>query len=140
MTTKENISRAKGKIVESKTERAVKAAEQRKVQAVAEQNGSLIRNEAASCSPVSDVPKQGEVPQTQTEVSRLIRTRQQGKKTIKITTRNAKRTVKIIAKGMVKVTEKDVKTTKTTSKATIKTTEQTTKAAQKTVKAFAKAA
>ena len=71
-TTKENIGRAKDKIAEFKTKRAVKAAEQKKAQAVAEQNGSLIRNGAASRSPVPDVPKQGEMPQTQTGASQLI--------------------------------------------------------------------
>ena len=81
-TTKENIGRAKDKIADFKTKRAVKAAEQKKAQAVAEQkkaqavaeqkkaqavaeqNGSLIRNGAASRSPVPDVPMQGETPQT----------------------------------------------------------------------------
>lgn len=139
-TTKENIGRAKDKIVEFKTKRAVKAAEQKKAQAVAEQNGSLIRNGAASRSPVLDVPKQGETPQTQTGASQLIKTRQQGKKTIKTTARNAERTVKTTAKGTVKATEKGVKTAGATSKTAIKTTEQTAKAAQKTAKASAKAA
>ena len=77
-TTKENIGRAKDKITEFKTKRAVKAAEQKKTQAVAEQNGSLIRNGEASRSPVPDVPKQGEMPQTQTGASQLIKTRRQG--------------------------------------------------------------
>ena len=139
-TTKENIGRAKDKIAEFKTKRAAKAAEQKKAQAVAEQNGSLIRNGAASRSPVPDVPKQGEMPQTQTGASQLIKTRQQGKKTIKTTARNAERTVKTTAKGTVKATEKGVKTAKATSKTAIKTTEQTAKAAQKTAKASAKAA
>ena len=139
-TTKENIGRAKDKIAEFKTKRAVKAAEQKKAQAVAEQNGSLIRNGAASRSPVPDVPKQGEMPQTQTGASQLIKTRRQGKKTIKTTARNAERTVKTTAKGTVKATEKGVKTAKATSKTAIKTTEQTAKAAQKTAKASAKAA
>ena len=139
-TTKENIGRAKDKIAEFKTKRAVKAAEQKKAQAVAEQNGSLIRNGAASRSPVPDVPKQGEMPQTQTGASRLIKTRQQGKKTIKTTARNAERTVKTTAKGTVKATEKGVKTAKATSKTAIKTRSQTAKAAQKTAKASAKAA
>ena len=137
-TTKENIGRAKDKIVEFKTKRAVKAAEQKKAQAVAEQNGSLIRNGAASRSPVPDVPKQGEM--TQTGASQLIKTRRQGKKTIKTTVRNAERTVKTTAKGTVKATEKGVKTAGATSKTAIKTTEQTAKAAQKTAKASAKAA
>ncbi len=139
-TTKENIGRAKDKIAEFKTKRAVKAAEQKKAQAVAEQNGSLIRNGAASRSPVPDVPKQGEMPQTQTGASQLIKTRQQGKKTIKTTARNAERTVKTTAKGTVKATEKGVKTAKATSKTAIKTRSQTAKAAQKTAKASAKAA
>lgn len=137
-TTKENIGRAKDKIAEFKTKRAVKAAEQKKVQAVAEQNGSLIRNGAASRSPVPDAPMQGETPQT--GASQLIKTRQQGKKTIKTTARNAERTVKTTAKGTVKATEKGVKTAKATSKTAIKTRSQTAKAAQKTAKASAKAA
>ena len=77
-TTKENIGRAKDKIAEFKTKRAAKAAEQKKAQAVAEQNGSLIRNGTASRSPVPDAPMQGETPQT--GVSQLIKTRQQGKR------------------------------------------------------------
>lgn len=137
-TTKENIGRAKDKIAEFKTKRAAKAAEQKKAQAVAEQNGSLIRNGAASRSPVPDVPMQGEVPQT--GASQLIKTRRQGKKTIKTTARNAERTVKTTAKGTVKATKKGVKTAKATSKTAIKTRSQTAKAAQKTVKASAKAA
>ena len=137
-TTKENIGRAKDKIAEFKTKRAAKAAEQKKAQAVAEQNGSLIRNGAASRSPAPDVPMQGEVPQT--GASQLIKTRQQGKKTIKTTARNAERTVKTTAKGTVKAAEKGVKTAKATSKTAIKTTEQTAKAAHKTAKATAKAA
>lgn len=139
-TTKENIGRAKDKIAEFKTKRAVKAAEQKKAQAVAEQNGSLIRNGVASRSPVPDVPKQGEMSQTQTGASQLIKTRRQGKKTIKTTARNAERTVKTTAKGTVKATEKGVKTAKATSKTAIKTRSQTAKAAQKTAKASAKAA
>ena len=153
-TTKENIGRAKDKIAEFKTKRAVKAAEQKKAQAVARQDGSLIRNGAASRSPVPDVPKQGEISQTQTGVSQLIKTRQQGnplrgyhdairqgqgKKTIKTTARNAERTVKTAAKGTVKATEKGVKTAGATSKTAIKTTEQTAKAAQKMAKTSAKA-
>ena len=139
-TTKENIGRAKDKIAEFKTKRAVKAAEQKKAQAVAEQNDSLIRNGAASRSPVPNVPKQGEMSSPQTGASQLIKTRQQGKKTIKTTARNAEKTVKTTAKGTVKATEKGVKTAKATSKTAIKITEQTAKAAQKTAKASAKAA
>ena len=139
-TTKENIGRAKDKIAEFKTKRAAKVAVQKKAQAVAEQNGSLIRNGTASRSPVPDVPMQGEMPQTQTGASQLIKTRRQGKKTIKTTARNAEKTVKTTAKGTVKATEKGVKTAKATSKTAIKTTEQTAKAAQKTAKASVKAA
>ena len=139
-TTKENIGRAKDKIAEFKTKRAVKAAEQKKAQAVAEQNGSLIRNGAASRSLVPNVPKQGEMSSPQTGASQLIKTRQKGKKTIKTTARNAERTVKTTAKGTVKATEKGVKTAKATSKTAIKTRSQTAKAAQKTAKASAKAA
>ena len=137
-TTKENISKAKDKIADFKTKRAAKAAEQKKAQAVAEQNGSLIRNGTASRSPVPDAPMQGETPQT--GASQLIKTRQQGKKTIKTTARNVERTVKTTAKGTVKASEKGVKTAKATAKTAIKTRSQTAKAAQKTAKASAKAA
>ncbi|HBF7768580.1 lysozyme family protein [Clostridioides difficile] len=137
-TTKENIGKARDKIAEFKTKRAMKAAEQKKAQAVAEQDGSLIRNGTASRPSVPDVPKQGEIPQTQTGVSQLIKTRRQGKKTIKTTARNAEKTVKTTAKGTVKAAEKGVKTAKATSKTAIKTTEQTAKTAQKAAKASAK--
>ena len=136
-TTKENAVKTKEKIADFKTKRAVKAAEQKKAQAVAEQNDPLIRNGAASRSPAPDVPMQGEMPQT--GASQLIKTRQQGKKTIKTTARNAEKTVKSTAKGTVKAAEKGVKTAKATSKTTIKTTEQTAKTAQKAAKASAKA-
>jgi len=61
-TTKENIGRAKDKIAEFKTKRAVKAAEQKKAQAVAEQNGSLIRNGEASRSPAPMFPSRAKCP------------------------------------------------------------------------------
>lgn len=136
-TTKENIGRAKDKIAEFKTERAAKAAEQKRAREYAEQAGSQIRHGTASRSSVPDVPVQNEAPQT--GASQLIKTRQQGKKTIKTTARNAEKTVKSTAKGTVKATEKGVKTAKATSKTAIKTTEQTAKTAQKAAKASAKA-
>lgn len=136
-TTKENISRAKDKITEFKTKRAVKAAEQKRAKEYAEQAGSQIRHGTASRSSVPDVPVQNEAPQT--GASQLIKTRQQGKKTIKTTARNAEKTVKSTAKGTVKAAEKGVKTAKATSKTAIKTTEQTAKTAQKAAKAPVKA-
>ena len=42
-TTKENIGKAKDRIADFKTKRAMKAAEQKKAQAAAERNGSQIR-------------------------------------------------------------------------------------------------
>ena len=131
-TTKENIIKAKDKVAEFKTKRAVKAAEQKKAQAAAERNGSQIRHGTVSRSPAPDAPANGK--------SQLIKTRQQGKKTIKTTAKNAEKTVKSTAKGTVKAAEKGVKTAQATSKTAIKTTEQTVKAAQKTAKASAKAA
>ncbi|NCE97901.1 lysozyme family protein [Emergencia sp. 1XD21-10] len=136
-TTKENIGRAKDKIAEFKTKRAVKAAEQKRAKEYAEQAGSQIRHGTASRSSVPDVPVKNEA--TQTGASQLIKTRQQGKRTIKTTARNAEKTVKTTAKGTVKATEKGVKTARATSKTAIKTTEQTTKTAQKAAKASAKA-
>ena len=136
-TTKENIGRAKDKIAEFKTKRAVKAAEQKRAREYAEQAGSQIRHGTASRPSVPDIPVQNEAPQT--GASQLIKTRQQGKKTIKTTARNAEKTVKSTAKGTVKAAEKGVKTAKATSKTAIKTTEQTAKTAQKAAKASAKA-
>lgn len=136
-TTKENIGRAKDKIAEFKTKRAVKAAEQKRAREYAEQAGSQIRHGTASHSSVPDVSAKNEAPQT--GASQLIKTRQQGKRTIKTTARNAEKTVKTTAKGTVKATEKGVKTAKAISKTAIKTTEQTAKTAQKAAKASAKA-
>ena len=92
-TTKENIGKAKDRVSDFKQKRAVKAAEKKKAQAMAEQDGSLIRNGTAGRSPASDdspamkpeAPKNTENP--------LIKTRRQGKKTIKTTARNAEKTV-----------------------------------------------
>ena len=131
-TTKENIGKAKDKIADFKTKRAMKAAEQKKAQAAAERNGSQIRHGTVSRSPAPDAPTNGK--------SQLIKTRQQGQKTVKTTARNTGKAVKSTAKGTVKSAEKSVKTAQTTSKAAIKTTEHTAKAAQKTAQASVKAA
>ena len=137
-TTRENIGKAKDKLSDFKTKRAVKAAEQRKAQQAAEQTGSQIRHGTAGLSPAPDISVTGEAPQTGTK--QLIKTRSQGKKTIKTTTRNAEKAVKSTAKGTVRTTERTVKTAQATSKAAIKTAEQTAQAAQAAAKASAKAA
>ena len=131
-TTKENIGKAKDKIADFKTKRAMKAAEQKKAQAAAERNGSQTRHGTVSRSSAPDAPTNGK--------SQLIKTRQQGQKTVKTTARNTGKAVKSTAKGTVKSAEKSVKTAQSTSKAAIKTTEQTAKAAQKTAQASVKAA
>ena len=139
-TTKENIGKAKDRVSDFKQKRAVKAAEKKKAQAMAEQAGSLTRNGTAGRSPASDdspamkpeAPKNTENP--------LIKTRRQGKKTIKTTARNAEKTVKSTAKGTIKTAENGVKTAQATSKTAIKTTEQTVQATQAAAKASAKAA
>ena len=144
--TKENIGKAKDKIADFKAKRAKKAAELKTMRNKAEQNAMrTIRQDGlqeiqgtASRPAVSTAPAKTETPQT--AANPLIKTRQQGKRTIKTTARNAEKTVKTTAKGTVKATEKGVKTAKATSKTAIKTTEQTAKAAQKTAKASAKAA
>lgn len=53
-TTKENIGKAKDRVSDFKQKRAVKAAEKKKAQVMAEQDGSLIRNGTAGRSPASD--------------------------------------------------------------------------------------
>jgi len=163
-TTKENIIKAKDKVEDFKGKRAVKTAEKQKAQAAAERNGSQPRHGAASRSPAPDTPANaGEKAK-----SRFIKTRQQGKQTIKTTARNAEKTVKstaqgtvktkeaaraaaqgtvkskdaarAAAKGTVKTAEKGIKTAQTTSKAAIKTTEQTAKAAKAAAKTSVKTA
>lgn len=99
-TTKENIVKAKDKVSDFKQKRAMKAAGQKKAQAAAERNGSQIRHGTVSRSPAPDAPANGK--------SQLIKTRQQGKKTIKTTAKNAEKTVKSTAKGTVKAAEKGV--------------------------------
>ena len=135
-TTKENIIKAKDKAADFKQKRAAKAAEKKQAQAAAERNGSQPRHGAASRSPAPDAPANAGA----NGKSHLIKTRQQGQKTIKTTARNAEKTVKSTAKGTVKTAEKGVKTAQATSKAAIKTTEQTAKATKAAAKASAKAA
>lgn len=135
-TTKENIIKAKDKAADFKQKRAAKAAEKKQAQAAAERNGSQPRHGTASRSPAPDASANAGA----NGKSQLIKTRQQGQKTIKTTARNAKKTVKSTAKGTVKTAEKGVKTAQATSKAAIKTTEQTAKATKAAAKASAKAA
>ena len=99
---------------------------------MSEQHGLQIRHGAASRSSAPD--------STQRAKSQFIKTRQQGKKTVKTTARNAEKTVKATAKGTVKTTQKSVKTAQATSKAAIKTAEHTAKATKAAAKASAKAA
>ena len=123
--TRENIGKAKDKISSYKQKKAARAAEQHN-------NGLQIRHGAASRSAAPD--------STQRAKSQFIKTRQQGKKTIKTTARNTEKTVKATAKGTVKTTQKSVKTAQATSKAAIKTAEHTAKATKAAAKASAKAA
>ena len=81
-TTKENIIKAKDKAADFKQKRAAKAAEKKKAQAAAERNGSQPRHETASRSPAPDAPANAGA----NGKSQLMKTRQQGQKTIKTTT------------------------------------------------------
>ena len=126
-TTKENIVKAKDKVADFK---------QKKAQAAAERNGSQIRHGTVSRSLAPNAPANAGT----NGKSQLIKTRQQGQKTVKTTARNTGKAVKSTAKGTVKTTEKGVKTAQATSKAAIKTTEQTAKATKAAAKASAKAA
>ena len=126
-TTKEKIVKAKDKIADFKTKRAVKAAEQKQAQAASEQVGSAVRRGAESRSAVPDMPVQ------------TIKTKRQTEKTIKQSVRSTGKTVKTAAKGTVKSAEKSVKTAQATSKAAIKTTETSVKTAQAAAKASVKA-
>ena len=123
--TRENIGKAKDKISSYKQKKAAKAAEQNN-------NCLQIRHGAASSSSAPD--------STQRAKSRFIKTRQQGKKTVKTTARNTEKTVKATAKGAVKTAQKSVKTAQATSKAAIKTAEHTAKATKAAAKASAKTA
>ena len=157
-TTKENIIKAKNKVEDFKEKRAVKTAEKQKAQATAERNGSQPHHGAASRSPAPDTPANaGEKAK-----SRFIKTRQQGKQTIKTTARNAEKTVistaqstvktkeaaRAAAKGTVKSkdaaraaakgTVKSKEAVKATAKGTVKTAEKSVKTAQATSKAAIK--
>lgn len=125
--TKHNIVKAKDKIADFKTKRAMKAAEKKQAQAASEQVSSAVRRGTASHSSVPNVPVQS------------IRTKRQAEKTIKQSVRNTEKTVKTTAKGTIKSAEKSVKTAHSTSKTAIKTTEATAKTAQKTAQASIKA-
>lgn len=131
-TTQENIGKAKDKITDFKQSRAVKAAEQKAAQNMSEQHGLQIRHGAASRSSAPD--------SVQKAKSQFIKTRQQGKRTIKTTTRNVEKTVRVTSKGAVKAAEKGIKTAQTTSKTAIKTTEVSAKTANAAAKASAKTA
>lgn len=132
-TTRENIGKAKDKIADFKTKRAMKAAEQKKAQAAAEQAGAQIRHGTAGLPAVPDKPVSNAPAQT-------VKTTKQAEKTIKQSARSAGKTVKTTAKGTVKTTERTVKTAQATSRAAIKTTESSVKTAQAAAKASAKAA
>lgn len=130
-TTKENIVKAKDKLADFKQKRAAQATEKRQAQTAAEHSGTQVRQTAAQRS-ASAMPK--------TELFQTVKTRQQTKKTIKTTARNAEKTLKSTAKGTVKTTQKSVKTAQATSKAAIKTTEQVAKTSQAAAKASVKTA
>jgi len=126
-TTKENVIKAKDKIADFKTKRAMKAAEQKQAQAASVRSGSAVRQSAANRAVIPDTPAQ------------TIKTKWQVEKTIKQSAKSTGKTVKTAAKGTVKSAEKGVKTAHSTSKAAIKTTQASAKAAQKTAQASVKA-
>lgn len=130
--TQENIGKAKDKISAYKQQKAAKAAQQKVAQNMCEHHGLQIRHGAASRDAAPD--------SVQNTKSQFIKTRQQGKRTIKTTNRNVEKTVKATTKGAVKVAEKGIKTAQTTSKTAIKTTEASAKTANAAAKASAKAA
>lgn len=130
--TQENIGKAKDKISAYKQQKAAKAAQQKAAQNMSEHHGLQIRHGAASRSSAPD--------SVQKAKSQFIKTRQQGKRTIKTTARNVEKTVRATTKGAVKATEKGIKTAQTTSKTAIKTTEASAKTANAAAKASAKAA
>lgn len=136
--TRENIGRAKDKIEFFKTKQAMKAAAQKKTQAAAEQAGAQLQLRDVRLSSVPDMPVEPEVLQTGT--SQLIKTRRQGKKTIKTTAGSVDKTIKSTARGTVKTVGKRVKTAQRTYKTAIKTTEEMVQTTQKTAKVSAIAA
>ena len=125
--TKENVVKAKDKIADFKTKRAMKAAEQKQAQAASVRSGSAVRQSAANRAVIPDPP------------APTIKTKRQVEKTIKQSAKSTGKTVKTAAKGTVKSAEKGVKTAHSTSKAAIKTTQASAKAAQKTAQASVKA-
>lgn len=125
-TTQENIGKTKDKIADFKQKRAAKAAEQRMERNMSEQHGLQIRHGTASRSAAPDMPQSGK--------SQLIKTRQQSRKTIKTTARNAEKAVKSTAKGSVKTAERGVKTAQATSKATAEATKTAVRATIAAVK------
>ncbi len=133
--TRENIGRAKDKIEVFKTKQAMKTAAQKKTQAAAEQTGAQCQLGAARLPSVSDMPVEHETLQTGT--SQLIKTRRQGKKTIKTTAGSVDKTIKSSARGTVKTAGKRVKTAQRTYKTTIKTIEEMVQTTQKTAKVSA---
>lgn len=96
-TTKENVVKAKDKIADFKTKRAMKAAEQKQAQAASVRSGSAVRQSAANRAAVPDTPAQ------------TIKTKRQVEKTIKQSAKSTGKTVKTAAKGTVKSAEKGVK-------------------------------
>ena len=133
--TKKNIVKAKDKVSELKTKRAIKAANQRKAQTVAEQKGLAVSQRTTSHSPALDSPTL-----TYNNKSHILKSRQQEKKAIKTTVQNADTAVKSTAKGTIKTTKKSIKTSQTTSKAVIKTTKSSVKTAKTSAKTSQKAA
>ena len=123
--TQENIGKATDKINAFQQKRVAK-------QNMTEHHGLQIRHGAASRSSASD--------SVQKAKSQFIKTRQQGKRTVKTTARNTETAVKSTAKGTVKTAEKSVKTAQTTSKTAIKTSEASAKTAKAAAKASAKTA
>ncbi len=130
--TQENIGKAKDKISAYKQQKAAKAAQQKAAQNMSEHHGLQIRHGAASRSSAPD--------SVQKAKSQFIKTRQQGKRTIKTSTQNMVKTVRVTTKGAVKAAEKGIKTAQTTSKTAIKTTEASAKTVNAAAKASAKAA
>lgn len=126
-TTRENIVKAKDKVVDFQQKRAMKAAQTQRANA-AGRGGSQFHHGTVSRSPAPNAPAQS------------VKNARQTQKTIKQSARNSQKTVKTAAKGTVKTTQKSVKTAQATSKATIKTAQTTAKTTQAAAKASAKAA
>ena len=130
-TTKENIVKAKDKVADFKQKRAVKAAEKKKAQSAAERNGSQPRHGTVSRSPAPDAPANAGA----NGKSQLIKTRQQGQKTIKTTEQTAKAT-KAAAKASVKAAQRAAQAAKATAKATAHAVKVAVKATLAAIKAI----